>query len=134
MATPKMAGWNLALRFGLELAALVGLATGAWAVSQGLSRWLTVVLVPLIAAAVWGVFNVVGDPSRSGEAPVEVPGWVRLGIELVILGGGAGGFHLANRPRIAIGLGALVLVHYLLSVRRIQWLLAPEEALQKPFD
>ena len=127
MNAPQMPGWNLALRFGLELAALVGLAMGAWSGSEGWVRWAAVVLVPLTAAAIWGVFNVVGDPSRSGEAPVEVPGWVRLVIELLILGGGAGGFDLSERPTIAIGFGALVVVHYLLSVGRIQWLLKREK-------
>ncbi len=128
MNAPPMAGWNLALRFGLELAALVGLAMGAWAASAGWVGWVAVVLVPLTAAAIWGVFNVVGDPSRSGEAPVQVPGWVRLGIELLILGGGAGGFYLSERPTIAVGFGALVVLHYALSASRIQWLLAREES------
>lgn len=130
MNAPQMPGWNLALRFGLELAALVGLAMGAWAVSAGFFQWVVVVLVPLTAAAIWGVFNVVGDPSRSGEAPVEVPGFARLGIESLILGCGAGGFYLSERPTIAIGFGALVVVHYLLSVRRIQWLLEREKSRQ----
>ncbi len=125
-----MAGWNLALRFGLELAALAGLAMGAWAVSAGWVRWGALVLVPLTAAAIWGVFNVVGDPSRSGEAPVEVPGWARLGIEWLIFGGGVGGFYLSERPTIAIGFGALVVAHYLLSVSRIRWLLGREKSQQ----
>lgn len=123
MNAPKMAGWNLVLRFGLELAALGGLAMGAWALSSGWVRWLAAVLVPLAAAVGWGVFNVVGDPSRSGKAPVEVPGWVRLGIELLVFAGGAGGFYVSERPNIAIVFGALVLSHYALSVGRIQWLL-----------
>lgn len=131
MNAPRMAGWNLALRFGLELAALVGLAMGAWAVPSGGVRWFAVVLVPLTAAAIWGVFNVVGDPSRSGEAPVEVPGWVRLGIEMVILGGGAEGFYLSERPTIAIGFGVLVAVHYALSLSRIQWLLDRKNSRQR---
>ena len=122
MDTPEMAGWNLALRFGLELAALVGLAMGAGSAWSGWVRWAAVVMVPVTAAVVWGVFNVVGDPSRSGAAPVEVPGWVRFGIELVVLGGGAGGFYLAERPYFAIGFGALVILHYVVSVSRIHWL------------
>jgi hypothetical protein len=35
------------------------------------------------------VFNAVDDPSRSGAAPAEVGGWIRLAIEALILGGGA---------------------------------------------
>lgn len=134
MNAPRMAGWNLALRFGLELTALLGLAIGAWSVSEGWVRWVAVVLVPLVATAIWGVFNVVGDPSRSGEAPVEVPGWARLGIELLILGGGAAGFYSSEHPIIAIGFGVLVVVHYALSVSRIQWLLAREKSPSTPAE
>ncbi len=123
MNAPEMARWNLALRFGLELAALVGLAIGAWSALSGWVRWVAVVLVPVTAAGIWGVFNVVDDPSRSGKAPVEVPGWLRLGIELVVLGGAAGGFYLAVRPNIAIGFGALIIVHYVVSISRVHWLL-----------
>lgn len=90
MNAPEMDPWNLALRFGLELAALVGLAMGAWAVSAGWLGWVAAVLVPLVAASVWGLFNVLDDPSRSGKAPVEVSGWIRLWLELLILGSGAG--------------------------------------------
>ncbi|WP_280456932.1 DUF2568 domain-containing protein, partial [Nocardia carnea] len=38
------------------------------------ARWLLVVLLPVVAAAAWGVFAVPDDPSRSGAAPVAVPG------------------------------------------------------------
>lgn len=40
MRPPEMAGWNLALRFGLEVVALVGLAVGAWHLTSGGVRWL----------------------------------------------------------------------------------------------
>ncbi len=45
MNPPTMAGWNLALRFGLELGALVGLGYGAWKLAPGLTRWPAVVAV-----------------------------------------------------------------------------------------
>lgn len=123
MTAPEMAGWNLALRFGLEIAALVGLAAGAWAVSTGWVRWVAVVVVSLGAATIWGTFNVVGDPSRSGEAPVEVAGWIRLLIELFVLAAGVAGFVLADRPLVAGVLAVLVIFHYATSVSRIRWLL-----------
>ena len=74
MTPPSMPGWNLALRFGLDLAALAGLAAAAWKLGSGPGRWIGVVAVPVAAATVWGVFNVLDDPSRSGAAPVEVNG------------------------------------------------------------
>jgi hypothetical protein len=123
MTPPDMAGWNLALRFGLEIAALTGLAMAAWQLSSGNFRWVTVIVVPVVAAAIWGIFNVVGDPSRSGEAPVEVSGWIRLGIELAILGGGAAAFAIAQRPTIAITVTVLIVIQYPTSWSRIEWLL-----------
>jgi len=123
MTPPDMAGSNLALRFGLELAAFTGLAMAAWKLSSGNVRWVTVFAVPVIAAVIWGVFNVVGDPSRSGEAPVEVSGWIRLAIELAILGGGAVAFVIAERPGIAIGVAVLIVIQYATSWSRIEWLL-----------
>ena len=123
MNPPEMAPWNLALRFGIEIAALVSLGIGAWAVTSGAARWVAVIVIPILAAAAWGTFNVLGDPSRSGEAPVEVAGWVRLGIELLILGGGVAALAVAERRNLAIGLGALIAFHYVMSGSRLQWLL-----------
>ena len=96
MNPPTMAGWNLALRFGLELAALLGLGLAAWKFTPGPARWAAVALVPIAAAVIWGVFNVLDDPSRSGAAPVEVTGWVRLAIELAILAAGVAAFAIAG--------------------------------------
>jgi len=72
----------------------------------------------------WGVFNVPGDLSRSGAAPVRVPGAVRLALEVVILGAGAAGFAIAGLTWIAVAFAVLVVLHYLASVERLRWLLA----------
>jgi hypothetical protein len=117
-----MAGWNLALRFGLELAALAGVAAAAWELTSGAVRWIAVIAAPLVVAVVWGVFNVLGDPSRSGNAPVEVSGWTRLRIELLVLGGGSLALAVAGWPEAAIGLAALIGLHYATSWSRVQWL------------
>ena len=122
MTPPTMAGWNLALRFALELAALTGLAAAAWRLGPGPARWIGVVLVPVTAAVVWAVFNVLNDPSRSGAAPVEVDGWVRLALELTILGGGAAAVGFAARPALGMVFGLAILGHYLVSLNRIEWL------------
>jgi hypothetical protein len=123
MNPPDMAGWNLALRFGLELGALAGLGAAAWHLSSGSIRWIAVIIVPVLAAIIWGVFNVLDDPSRSGEAPVEVAGWIRLSIELLILGAGAAGFFIAGQRNIAIAFAILAIFHYATTWSRIQWLL-----------
>ena len=122
MSAPVMAGWNLALRFVLELVALAGLAMLAWGLTPGAARWLAVVVVPVAAAAAWGVFNVVGDPSRSGGAPVEVSGWSRLGLELVVLGTGAVALAIATRPVLGVAAAVMIGIHYAASWQRLTWL------------
>jgi len=119
-----MADWNLALRFGLEIGALIGLGVAAWQSASGAAQWIAAIAVPLVAAALWGTFNVLNDPSRSGEAPVEVAGWLRLVIELTILGGGAVAIGIVGGPLAGIGFAVLILFHYATSWSRIQWLMS----------
>ena len=123
MTPPTMASWNLALRFALEVAGLVGLTAAAWKLGSGPTRWIGVVIVPIAVSAVWVVFNVVEDPSRAGSVPVEVSGWIRLVIELAILGAGAVAIGFVTRPALGAGFGLIVLVHYLASLDRVEWLL-----------
>jgi len=113
---------NLAVRFILEIVTLVTI--GAWAKARfpGTLGFVLMIVFPLIAAAAWGTFNVVGDPSRSGKAPVPVPGIVRLIIELLILGFGAWVLYSLN-PTYGWIFGIIMLVHYILSYNRIAWLL-----------
>jgi hypothetical protein len=119
-----MRSWNLALRLGLEIGALIGLGLAAWTQTGGAARWVAVVAVPLVAAVLWGTFNVVDDPSRSGAAPVEVPGWVRLTVELLMLGGGWVAYGIAGYPAIGAAFAALTLLHYTVSRARLRWLLS----------
>ena len=122
MTTPSMPGWNLGVRFVLEVAAFAGLAAMGWRLGPGSVRWIAVVVVPVVAAVVWGVFNVRDDPSRSGAAPVEVDGVVRLLLELVILGGGATAVAFTVGPALGIVFAVAIVGHYLLSGDRVAWL------------
>ncbi|MER9554629.1 YrdB family protein [Mesorhizobium sp. M0323] len=115
--------WNLTLRFLLELAALLGLGMAGWSLSAGMWRWILAMSLPFVAAALWGIFAVPNDPSRSGRAPVPVPGGVRLVLELVILFGGAAGFHLAGYTTAGIAVALLIAVSYAFSLDRLGWLL-----------
>ncbi|MER8391643.1 YrdB family protein [Mesorhizobium sp. M0045] len=115
--------WNLTLRFLLELAALLGLGMAGWSLSAGMWRWILAVALPFGAAALWGIFAVPNDPSRSGRAPVPVPGGLRLVLELVILFGGAAGFHLAGCTTAGIAVALLIAVSYAFSLDRLGWLL-----------
>jgi hypothetical protein len=114
---------NVALRFLLELAALTGFATWAWQSTNGWWRFVFALLVVIIAMTIWGVFAVPNDPSRSGSAPVPVPGVVRLILELAILLGSAYVWHLGGYTLVAVIFTALVVFHYFLSAERIMWLL-----------
>lgn len=115
---PTMQGWNLVLRFVLEVACLLGIAVGGWSVAPGVG-----VAGAVVAATVWGVFAVPDDPSRSGNAPVRVHGWVRLLIEVAVLLGGAAAWLLAGRPMVAGTISALLVLHHVVSLPRLRWLL-----------
>jgi len=114
---------NLALRFLLELSALAGFATWAWQSASGWWRFAAVIVVVITLMAVWGIFAVPNDPSRSGNAPIPVPGTVRLVLELIILFGGAYAWYLGGFAMTAAIFASLVIFHYLLSLDRIMWLL-----------
>lgn len=72
---------NLAVRFALELAGLIAMGTWGWTQFEDGPRLGVAIGIPMIAAGIWVSFNVPGDPSRSGRAPVRVPGVLRLLIE-----------------------------------------------------
>jgi hypothetical protein len=114
---------NLALRFFLEVAALAGFGILAWNSGSGWLRIPLMVLSVCTVMAIWGVFAVPDDPSRSGRSPFPVPGTVRLCLELLILFGGAAAFYLGGYRMAAAGLSLLVLIHYGLSIDRVIWLL-----------
>lgn len=123
MNPPPMRPWNLAIRLGLEIGALTGLGVGAWSQADGTARWIAVAAAPLAGAVLWGTFNVLNDPSRSGRAPVEVAGWVRLIVELLVLGTGWAAYGLAGHPTLGAGFAAVTVFHYAVAHARVRWLL-----------
>lgn len=116
-----MTSANAVLRFILEVAALVLLSLWGWE-SAG---WLLGLGLPIIAAAVWGIFNVPGDPSRSGKAPVPVPGSVRLVIEGAIFIAATAAAWAVFGILPATLFVVVVASHYARSGARIRWLLSP---------
>jgi hypothetical protein len=114
---------NLGLRFVLEMACLLGIGLASLQLATSPLRWGLAIVVPLVVAAAWGVFAVPDDPSRSGKAPVPVPGQVRLALELAVLGAGVAGFALAGHPALATVLAILLVVHYAWGYERVIWLL-----------
>ncbi len=114
---------NLAVRFLLEIAAVVGLFRLGLSVADGPSAVLLALASSLGAASAWGLFNVPGDRSRSGRSPVQVSGAVRLSLELLILGGGGAGWFLSGPNPFAWTYLVVLAVHYLVSWDRVGWLL-----------
>ncbi|WP_246002986.1 YrdB family protein [Nocardia tenerifensis] len=112
----------LAIRFLLELMAIGSFGVYGWRAFDSPWRFLLVALLPLIAAALWGTFAVPGDPSRSGEAPVSVPGTVRLALELLIFFGGAAALFAAGLPRWALISAGILVLYQALAYDRIAWL------------
>ena len=113
---------NLAVRFLLELGALAAFSIYGWRLTDhGVLRVGLAVLLPAIAASIWGVFAVPGDPSRSGSAPVPIPGAARLILELVFFAAAA--WVLSGRSAAwAAALAGVAATHYALSLERIVWL------------
>lgn len=117
---------NLLVRFLLEIAGLVGLfRLGLW-LADGAFGILLAVALTAIGVGAWATFNVPGDRSRSGRAPVRVHGGVRLAVELAVLGGGAVGWWLAGPLWLARVYTVVLVLHYALSWDRVVWLLSPE--------
>jgi membrane protein YdbS with pleckstrin-like domain len=114
---------NLILRFILEIATLFAYGYWGWTGHEGIWRYVWSIGTIVLAAAVWGTFAVPEDPSRSGKAPVPIPGLLRLVLELVFFSAGVWAFFAADQPLWGTVLGAATLIHYALSYDRIKWLL-----------
>ena len=103
---------NLALRFLLELFALFSLGYWGWTQHSGLPRLLWTIGLPLVAAVAWGTLRVPGHP---GDAPIAVPGVVRLLLEAVFFGGAIWALYAAGRSTWGLVFGLIVLAHYIAS-------------------
>jgi hypothetical protein len=114
---------NLALRFILELIALFAVGFWGWSHFDGALRFLTAIGLPFLAAFLWGTFRVPEDASANGKAPVTVPGWLRLLLELGLFVFATWGLLDAGAVTAAYVFGGVSLLHYLISYDRILWLL-----------
>lgn len=108
------------LHFSLELCAFGAL--GVWGFhtgTNGLGKAALGIGVPLVAALLWGTFRVPNDP---GPATVAVPGWLRLTLELGILGISVWAVFALHKNGLAIAFAVAILIDYLLMIKRILWL------------
>ena len=113
---------NLMVRFLLEIIALFSFGYWGWHNGEGWTRYLYLGLFTLIGAIIWGTFAVPDDPSRSGKAPVPVPGWLRLIVELGIFGLACWGLFVTGVKINSLVFLLLVVIHYSFSLDRIKWL------------
>ena len=111
---------NLALRFFLEIAAFVAIGYWAWTAHTGVLRVVLVILLPVLAAFIWGAFRV---PNYGGAPLVQVPGVVRLLIELGIFGFAVWGLFDAGAVTTALIFGGITLLHYITSYDLVLWLI-----------
>jgi hypothetical protein len=115
---------NLAIRFLLEVTALAGAGMWGWKQSDSWFRFIMASVIPLLLATVWGLFAVPDDPSRSGKAPITIPGLVRLILELAIFGFSTWSLYDLGYIPFSITFGVVVVTHYAISYDRIIWLLS----------
>jgi len=114
---------NLGFRFLLELAAIFVFGYWGYTLAGDGTRILLAILFPLLFAALWGVFAVKGDPSRSGKTIVNTPGIIRLLLELGLFGAAAWMMLDLDYSTVALIFGSAVVIHYFISFDRISWLL-----------
>lgn len=119
-----MLAWNLGLRFLLEIAGVFALGVWGLHLADSWARYALMPVLPAIAMTLWGTFNVKGDPSRSGKAPVPVPGLVRLLVELIVFGAGVTAFAQVWGPISAAIYAGAIVIHYATAWKRVAWLLA----------
>ena len=114
---------NLALRFVLEITALVSTGMWGWQQGEGWVRYFLAASIPIALATIWGTFAVPNDPSRSGNAPVPTSGLIRIFIELAFFGFATWTFLQMGYERSGWVFCTIALAHYLISYDRIIWLL-----------
>jgi hypothetical protein len=119
MTTLKLAG--LGLHFFLELAAFAALAI--WGFQTHSAWWQKLVFgigLPILAMVLWGFFRVPNDP---GNAPVAIPGTLRLLLELAVMASAALALFASGHTTLAWIFSAAVVVDYLIMFERVTRLL-----------
>lgn len=106
---------NLAVRFLLEIVMLGIISYWGWYLSGTWLRYITAAGLPLAAAVLWGVFRIQNDPK---PAPIEVPGIVRLLLELFLFGFAAWALYDLGYRNWALVMTIIIVLHYLVSYDR----------------
>ena len=115
---------HLAVRFLLEITALISVGMWGWKQSEGWLQYILAIGIPILIAVIWGTFAVPNDPSRSGKAPVVTPGAIRLTIELGVFAYATWSLYDMEYTTSSATMGVSVALHYIMSYDRILWLLS----------
>lgn len=107
---------NLLARFLLEISALIAMGVWGWNSGEGIIRFLFAIGIPMIAAAIWGIFRVPNDP---GKAPIAIPGIIRLAYEFIFFGFATWALFETNFMTMGWIFITIIIVHYLISYDRI---------------
>jgi hypothetical protein len=111
---------NLALRFVLELAALVIFGYWGWQKGDGWLRFLFAIGLPLFFAVLWGVFRIPNDPN---PAIVAIPGFLRLILELVFFSFAVWALKDSHLFILSWTFAVITFLHYVTSYDRIIWMI-----------
>lgn len=114
---------NLALRFLLELAAIITMGIWGYHISEGAPGIIFAILLPIGFALLWGIFAVPHDPSRSGKTVIPTPGIIRLLLEIGLFTAATWMMRDLDYSQGWWIYGSIVLVHYAISHERVYWLL-----------
>jgi len=120
--------FNLLFRFLLELAVLGVAATWSLKSFEGWQGTVLAIAIPFVMAVIWGTFAVPDDPSRSGKAPVPIPGAMRLLLELIFFSFAVWCLYDLGFSRLGSFFGLLVALHYIISADRVKWLIKKSPA------
>jgi hypothetical protein len=114
---------NLFVRFMLEIIALVAIGFWGWQYTNGWLQYILAIGLPFLLAAIWGIFAVPNDPSRSGKAPIATPGFIRLGLELGFFALATWFLYDMEHTNLSLAFASTVALHYAISYNRIAWLI-----------
>ena len=114
---------NLAIRFALEVVAIVTFGIWGFRANNALPGWILAILLPLVFAGLWGVFAVPNDPSCSGKTVIPTRGLIRLILELALFGVATWMLFDLEFQKLGWIFSSGVLIHYASSYDRIAWLL-----------
>jgi len=114
---------NLAVRLLLELTTLFVVGYWCWKSYDGFSKYFLSIGVPFLLAAVWGVFAVPNDPSRSGKTVIETIGVIRLMLEFLFFILGTIAIYKLGYSKASLKFILVVLLHYMVSYDRVIWLI-----------